>query len=158
MLKLGPGVLSGEPPGSGSFGLVALSFQGGNLSCESRLISDTPVQALVAKHTELNLRHPFGSAQDRIEPAAMLGSVVELQTPEYPPGLLGRESFVQGGGAMSVEVVQHHSDPLCLGVRGVRQPLHLVGKSFMVRLSVTATCRQPLWGSKNRNKFLVPLR
>jgi len=31
MLKLDPGVLGGEPPGSGSFGLVALGFQGGNL-------------------------------------------------------------------------------------------------------------------------------
>ena len=42
------------------------------------------------------------------------------------------------------------------------QPLRCPGGKqrgrFHLRLSVTATCRQPLWGSKNRNKFLVPLR
>ena len=98
MLKLDPSILGSEPPGSGSLGLVALNLQGSNLSYECCFIANAPVQALSAEHTELDLRH--------IEPATVLGRIVELQTPDDPSGLLGREGLVQGGGSMDVEVIQ----------------------------------------------------
>ena len=45
---------------------------------------------------------------------------------------------------MGVQVVQHHSDPLRLGVSSMPQPAHLMGDpAQLVRRSVTATCLQP---------------
>ena len=112
------GILTGKLPVYNGPRGVALRRQGHSLPPERRGVRDAAGQALPAEHPDFNLRH--------IEPATMLGRIVELQSAQHPPGLGRREGLVQGGRSVSVEVVQNHPNHLGLWVSLVHQPPHLL--------------------------------
>ena len=72
-MELGSGVLDAETPVDAGLSFVALLFQGLDLAAEGFLIGDALFEAAAGEDTEFDLRH--------VEPASMLGGVVELQPP-----------------------------------------------------------------------------
>ena len=56
----------------------------GDFADEALGVVDSAIQALAAEHADLDLDH--------VEPAGMLGGVVELQTLQNPPSLGGRKA------------------------------------------------------------------
>ena len=63
---------------------------------------DTPPQTAAAEHAELDFGH--------VEPASMLGSVVEPQTSGDASGFVRHKSHIQGPKSMGVEVVEDNPD------------------------------------------------
>ena len=53
-------------------------------------VVNSAIQALAAEYADLDLDH--------VEPAGMLGGVVELQALQNSPGFGGRECFIENGG------------------------------------------------------------
>jgi len=80
-------ILSGETPIDGSPALVALMLQGLNLLSESLFIDDATTQDPSPQVAELDLYH--------VEPTAVFGGVVKLQTPGDAPSSSGREGLVE---------------------------------------------------------------
>ena len=62
----------------------------GNFADEALGIVDSAIQALAAEHADLDLDH--------VEPAGMLGGVVEFQAAQNSPGFGGRECLIEGAG------------------------------------------------------------
>src|SRR3989339_165916 len=78
--------------------VVPVVLPGANMSLHSYQIRNTPIQALSVQGTEFNLSH--------VEPATMLGRVVDIETFRQPPGLLRRKHSVERGQAMGIQIVQ----------------------------------------------------
>ena len=118
-MELGSGAQYAEAPIDAGLSLVSFQFQGLDLPAERFLVRETLPEAAAGDNTELDLRH--------IQPTAMLGRVVKLQTPRYAPRLLRRKSLVQRRLAVGIEIVQHQADHRDIGVGLVYQPAHLMG-------------------------------
>jgi len=74
----GAGFVGCEHPfDAGAFG-ITLSFPGGDFATEPFCVVDSAIQALAAQDADLDLDH--------VEPACVLGGVVELQPPQNAPG------------------------------------------------------------------------
>ena len=74
------------------------------------------------QNAQFNLRH--------VEPTTMLGGVMELQLSQDPPCFLWREGFIQGGGLVSGQVVQHNADKLSVWENLIDQPFHAMCNVF----------------------------
>ena len=59
-----------------------------NFADEAFRVVDSAVQALTAQDADLDLDH--------VEPAGMLGGVVELKAAQNAPGLGGRKGLIEG--------------------------------------------------------------
>src|SRR5919197_4079446 len=94
-MHLGPPFFGGNPPLDLGARGVALVLQLLDLSPELFLVADPPVQALAAEDAQLDLGD--------VEQTAMLRRVMELQLPQYPPRLRGRERLIQRGRAVRVQ-------------------------------------------------------
>ena len=62
----------------------------GDFADEARGVVDSAIQTLAAEHPDLDLGH--------VEPAGMLGGVMELQASQNSPGFGGRECLIEGAG------------------------------------------------------------
>ena len=60
-------------------------------------VVDSAIQTLTAEHADLDLDH--------VEPAGMLGGVMELQASQNSPGFGGRECLIEGAGRVGRQVV-----------------------------------------------------
>ena len=78
-MEIGSGVLDAEVPVDSGLSLVSFLFQDVNLPAEGLLVGDEPFEAATGDYTEFYLR--------LIQPASMLGRVVDLQPPCYAPRL-----------------------------------------------------------------------
>lgn len=76
---------------------------------------------------------------------------------EQAPRLPGSEGFVQGGGAMGVQIIESQAHPLGVAMDDVEQPPDAPG-GILRRDSVRTISRQARSGSQNRNRLHVPLR
>src|SRR5690606_28108877 len=101
-MQLGPGVGSGEAPVDGCASPVPGSLPGLALAGERVGAPEAPAQTLALQCTELDLGH--------VEPARMLGRVVELQLLREAPCFVWAERLVERGRAVGAEVVQHQPD------------------------------------------------
>lgn len=70
-----------------------------NLSIKCLLMSDASVEALAAQCTQLDLRH--------VEPAAVLGGVVDFDLARQPLRLFRIKRLVKAGSRMCIELVHH---------------------------------------------------
>ena len=86
-----------EPPVYGGSGGVALGLISADVPLQGFFVGVTSLEAGSGQHAELDLRH--------VQPATVLGGVVELQALGDPPGFGGREGLIEGRSAMSVQVV-----------------------------------------------------
>jgi hypothetical protein len=93
-----------------------------------------------------------------VQPATVLGRVVELETSGNPPRLGGRERHRQRRDGVHVEVVEYDANDG--GVRLASSTSHCIwyAKSTAVRRCVTSMWRQPVSGSTVVNRLHVPLR
>ena len=76
MAHFGAGFFGCEHPVDASAGGVALLFPGGGLGDETGVAFDAAVEALAGEDADLDLDH--------VEPAGMLGDVVELEPAQHP--------------------------------------------------------------------------
>ncbi len=135
-MEFGASILGTELSVDGGLSGVAVDGIGADGLRQSRVIGVASLEAGSGQHAELNLRHPFGQAQDRIQPTGVLGRVVEPQPLHDASGLASREGLVKGGHAVGVQslprtrygVVEDPTPQWCVGVSHVHQPLHLVGE------------------------------
>lgn len=118
--ELGSGPLGGEHPDDLRAIAIALLLPGGNFTVQGVTIGDAAVDALGAQDTDLDLDH--------VEPARVLGRVVEFKTPQDAVGLRRREGVVERARRMAGQVIQDDPDPVGLGIMNVDEIAHAVGE------------------------------
>src|SRR6266496_6604975 len=79
VLELDPSILGREAPVDPTTRSVARRLPRRDLPLQRRLVGQPAVQALLGQHGKLDLGH--------VQPAAMLGRVMDLQPVGQPPGL-----------------------------------------------------------------------
>jgi hypothetical protein len=87
----GAGLFGCEHPVDASADCVSLSLPGGDFALEFVCIIDSTVEALAAQHADLNFHH--------VQPAGVLGGVVELEAAQDASGFSRRESVIEGAAA-----------------------------------------------------------
>ena len=116
----GAGLIGCEHPFDASGGGIALSFPGSNFGFDLCLCGDPPVQALAAQDSDLDFNH--------VEPAGVLGDIVELQSAQNPARFVWREGPLEHAGRLRRQIVEHDADELRLGEVNVREIAHTDGK------------------------------
>ena len=94
---------------------------------EALWIVDSAIRALAAEHADLDLDH--------VEPAGMLGGVVEFQTLQNPPSLGGRKGLIEGTGRVGRQVVLDDPDARGIRIMDIDEFAHALSVIF---------CRPPL--------------
>lgn len=98
MFEFDSGIRGRKLPVNAFLGRIAPLFPLGGFLDECLQIWDPSVQALDGQGAELDLGD--------IEPTAMLGGVVDLQTGGQSSGLLGWEGLIEGADPMRIQVAQ----------------------------------------------------
>src|SRR3954447_24160642 len=106
---LGAGLFGREHPDHARAGGISFALPGGDLALELGAVVDAPIQALSLEHADLDLDH--------VEPARVLGRVMELQPPQDAVCLRGRKGLVERAPRVGGEIVL--DDPDALGFREV---------------------------------------
>jgi hypothetical protein len=94
----------------------ALLLPSGDFSDEVFWIVDSAIQTLTAEHADLDLDH--------VEPAGMLGGVMELQASQNSPGFRGRECLIEGAGRVGRQVVLYDPDVRGIGIMDIDKLAH----------------------------------
>ena len=84
--------------------MVSLRLPDVDLGDEPGIAFDATIEALAFEDADLDLGH--------VEPAGVLGRVVELEPPEHAARLGWREGGVESGGGVGGEVVENDADAL----------------------------------------------
>ena len=100
-----------------------MSFPCGDFADEALGVVDSTIQALAAKHADLDLDH--------VEPTGMLGGVVELDAAQNSPSFGWRESFVKRAGRVGRQVILHDPDALGVGIMDIDEFAHAVGRNLL---------------------------
>src|SRR5215475_2747508 len=95
---------------------------GSSLGFELLLGGDAPVEALAAQDRKLDFDH--------VEPAGVLGGVVEFQASQTASCFGGRECLVEGGGGVGWEIVLHDADVLHVWIVQIDEVAHALGVIF----------------------------
>ena len=95
-MKFVSGILGVELPVDGGLGSVALPDQGLDGSPKGLLIGESLPQAAAGQYAELDFRH--------VQPTAVLGGVVKLQSFRNPTGFRRWEGLIQRRRAVGVQV------------------------------------------------------
>lgn len=85
---------------------VSLGFPRQRFACQKFSMRDISIQTLAAKNAQLDLGH--------IEPTAMLGCEVELQSVQDTAGFSWLEGFILGSRCMGIQVVFNQDTSLCI--------------------------------------------
>ena len=96
--------------------LVAMVLPALNLLAEVLDGGNVVGQALPGQHTQFDLSN--------IEPAGVLGGVMDLQSIRESFGLFRRQHLVERGGRVGIEVVHHQDDFLSFGIVLFEKFLH----------------------------------
>src|SRR5215472_1801447 len=118
MLELDSGVRGREAPVDPAARSVARQLPRRDLPLHGCPVGQPAVQALPGQRGKLNLGH--------VQPAAVLGGVVQFQPAGQSPGLGRLECLIQRRGRVGVEVVLHEHDRLGIGIVDVGQGLDAV--------------------------------
>jgi hypothetical protein len=131
-------------------GGVALPLPGCDFRFKLLPCCDASIKALAAQHADLDLDH--------VEPAGVLGHIVEFQPAQHPSGFAGRKGLVERAGVMCGQVVQHDPNPLGVREVAVSQLAHAFGEVHRGAAVSDLTLRQGRWTSTKMNRLAVPLR
>src|SRR5665647_78958 len=101
-------ILSGELPLDGPLQGVSSLLPGIDLVAQELSAVDAPVQASATEDADLDLRH--------VQPAGMLGRVVELDAAQELCGCARAQHIVETFPEVDVQVVQHEVHTTRLGV------------------------------------------
>ena len=102
---------------------ISLSFPSGDFAAQSLGVVDPASEALSPQDADLDLNH--------VEPACVLGGVVELDPPQDPPGFGGRERLIQGAGRVGRQVILHNPNGLGIGIMDVDEVTRCVWHSLL---------------------------
>ena len=86
---------------------------------------NSAIETLAFEHADLDLNH--------VEPAGVLGRVVEVEPPEHAARLGRREGGVESGGGVGGEVVEDDADALGFWAVDIDKLAHAKGESSAVR-------------------------
>src|SRR5690349_24355179 len=116
MRHLLPCTLAGEVPADRCpLGIACLGPCLG-LGIERLTRCNASIQTLLAQHTDLDLH--------LIEPARMLGRVMQFDAPEYPARLRRWQALVERRSAMGREVVEHDVNGPGFGIVHIDELAH----------------------------------
>ena len=102
MRQLGSRAIDSEHPFDTRLGFVALFFPGGDLCDQLLAVTDLPIEALTTQDANLDFHH--------VEPACVLGRVMEFQAAQHTVSLGRRKSFIESTGSVSGQIIA-----LCAG-------------------------------------------
>src|SRR5205807_5924508 len=97
----------------------ALRLQRGNALAQILHALQATRQPATGKNTDLDFGH--------VQPTAMFGRVVELDSLQDAPGLGWLKGLVKGRGRMSIEVILHDTNIFGLRIDRIYQPSDAVG-------------------------------
>lgn len=100
---------------------------GGDLAEKASGVVETSVQALAVEDADLDLDH--------VEPAGVLGRVVEFEAAQDAARFGRREGFVEGPGRVGRQIVLHEANAGGLGIVDIDEVAHAMG---------VVSCRAPL--------------
>jgi len=129
---------------------VSLGFPSQRFVCQKFSMRDISIQTLAAKNAQLDLSH--------IEPTAMLGCEMKLQSVQDATGFCWFEGFIQGSRCMSIQVVFNQDTSLGVREMQMNQLIDADGPVCFGALFGGLTWRQFSSGAKNMNKLAVPSR
>ncbi len=89
---------------------ISPRLPGGDLVAQAVDIWQATVEALAPEHGELELGH--------VQPRAVLGRVMKLETPEEAEGFGGRKCLIERRRTVCREIVQDDHNLLGLGIMG----------------------------------------
>ena len=101
-------VLTSEVPLNGSLFGISCLLPRIDFGLKLLAAANSPIQALPAQYADLNFRH--------VQPARVLGRVVELHATQQLRGRTLAEHIVEAPSEVGVQVVQHQMNSACLGV------------------------------------------
>src|ERR1700722_13162395 len=116
----GSGLVGGEHPVDSSAALVSLRLPDVDLGDEPVAAFDAAIETLAFEHADLDLNH--------VEPAGVLGRVVELKPPEHAPRFGRWECGVESGSGVGGEVVEDDADELGLWEVDIDELAHADGE------------------------------
>ena len=140
MAQLDAGIGGSKSPVDGGLFLVALGFKTPDSQIERGRVAKALFERTTGQDAQFNFSH--------VEPRALLGSGVKAQPSKHRPGQGRLNGLVQRGGTGGLAIIQDQVNAARLGILGVHQP----------RWDVVCTWRQEASGSKNINRWRVPLR
>ena len=108
---------------------------------------DASVKTLATQHPDFDLDH--------VEPAGMLGRVVELKAPDHAARFGWWKCGVESGGGVSREVVE---DALGFWKVEIDELAHAKGEVVSGAMIGDFTIRQERWASRKTKRLTVPLR
>src|SRR5215211_64216 len=113
MAEFAADIVGREAPVDRGRARVALLFPGGDRRLHGHHRGQPAVQTLGGQDAQLDF--------DQIEPTAVFGSVMKLDSAREPVSLLRTEGGIERGGGMGVEVVDHQPNGFGGGIVDVRQ-------------------------------------
>ena len=111
----------GKTPGDGAVLGIALSLQRGNALPQDLHVLNPARQAAPGKNGDLDLRH--------VEPAPMLGGVMELDPLQNASCFSRLEGFIESGWRMGIQVILHDAHVVGMRVDLVDQPADATSRS-----------------------------
>ena len=81
---------------------------------------DAPIEALAAQHTDFDFEH--------VQPATVLGDIMELEPPQHPPRFTRGKGVVERARRVRGQIVQDASDALRLWEVNVSKLAHADGE------------------------------
>src|SRR5438067_3371553 len=118
-MELGTRIVRGKAPRDGAQLRIALRLQRGNALAQILHAFHATRQTATGKNTDLDFGH--------VQPTAMFGRVVELDSLQDAPGLGWLKGLVKGRGRMSIEVILHDTNIFGLRIDRIYQPSDAVG-------------------------------
>src|SRR5258708_25864565 len=113
-MELVTSIIGGKAPRDGAALSIAIGLQGSNTLVQVLHACHPTRQTASRKDTDLDLRH--------VQPTAMFGRVMKLDSLQDPPRLGWREGFIQGSGRMRVEVILHDANVFHVRIDRIDQP------------------------------------
>src|SRR6266487_1595271 len=134
-MHLSASISAGKAPMDAAVMRIALSRQGHNVLPEVIEALDAFGQTPPLKNADLDLGH--------IQPTAMLGRVMHLQSLPDALRFLRSERLVEAGRRVCVEIVHHQANHTCLGIDLIGQPADRLSKiqpgALLAHLDTTAS-------------------
>src|SRR6266487_54482 len=134
-MHLSASISAGKAPMDAAVMRIALSRQGHNVLPEVIEALDAFGQTPPLKNADLDLGH--------IQPTAMLGRVMHLQSLPDALRFLRWERLVEAGRRVCVEIVHHQANHTCLGIDLIGQPADRLSKiqpgALLAHLDTTAS-------------------
>src|SRR5258708_7444020 len=119
-MHLSASIGTGKAPMDMTVLRIALSRQGHDVLPQMIEALDALRQTAAFKNADLDLRH--------IEPTAMFGRIMHLQSLPDALRFLWRKRLVEAGRRMGVKVVHHQADHARLRIDLIDQPVHRLSK------------------------------